>query len=442
MKFIRNNYKYIIMFFMFFFINVICNYQNSRCDTMWNYGFSHAIRMGEIVYRDYNTISTPLYSFVMSIGLFIWDDFLVFLIEHNILVTILFYIIFRMNGKKGWIIFPTLALPFFLSFNATYNFFAFFLIVLVILLEKENRNDYLIGFCLGLIILSKHTIGSVIILMSLISTFDFIKIKKRMIGCLIPISIFMLYLFITGSFYNFLDLCIFGLFDFGGSNHLINKPLLIVSIVILLVLFKRIIANPKDKYNYYALGAFSFCLPILDFHHFGFFLSIFTLINIDKIKLSGNYIRNMSILLVMFVLSMYALMVPDKYNNLSLMNKGHLNYYILKEKEKMYIDEIFLKYKKYKNSIMLDDNAIVYDLMDDRKITYFDVLLKGNYGYNGTVKMINRIDDMHDIYFFVDRKKYLNLDSKEQFDAEIVKYVISNSKKIDSVSVFDIYYKE
>lgn len=442
MKFIKKYYKYILMFFFFFFIIFIYNYQNTRYDTMWNYGFSHAIKMDEVVYRDFNTISTPLYSFIMSLGLFIWDDFIVFLIEHTILVTILFYMIFRMYGKKGWLLLPTLTLPFFLSLNATYNFFAFFLLVLVILLEKEDKSDYLIGVILGLTILSKHTVGGVVFLLSLISTFNFSKIKKRVIGSFIPLSIFLLYLIITNSFFNFIDLCVLGLFDFGSNNHYTSRFLLLLSIVMIIVLIRNIIKNPKDKYNYYALSSFAFCIPLLDFHHFGLFLSIFTLTIIDKIKLSGNYIRNMSFLLVTLVLFMYALMIPDKFNNLTFMNKNHIKYYILNKEDKKHINKIVNKYIEYDNSIMVDDNAIIYDLMADRKITYFDVLLTGNYGYNGTSKMINKISKMHNKYFFIDRKKYLILDSKEQFDAEIVKYVVDNCEKVDSVSAFDIYYKE
>ena len=124
MKYIKKYYKCIFIFLLFFIINCIYSYQNfTSYDSLWNYSFSHAIRIGKIPYLDFNTISTPFYSFLMSIGLFIWDDYLMFLIEHNILITILFCIFIKMYGKKGWIMLPTLTLPYFLQFNSTYNFF-------------------------------------------------------------------------------------------------------------------------------------------------------------------------------------------------------------------------------------------------------------------------------------------------------------------------------
>ena len=79
-KNILNIIKYIILFIIFF--SFFLFFSSGDADVIWNYGFSHAIRIGEIPYKDFNMIITPLYPVIMSIGLFIKDSWLIFLIEY------------------------------------------------------------------------------------------------------------------------------------------------------------------------------------------------------------------------------------------------------------------------------------------------------------------------------------------------------------------------
>ena len=83
-------------------------YENCSFDVIWNYGFAHAIRKGEIPYLDFNTISTPLYSFLMSLFLFIKDDMFMFMIGQSLLVTILFYMFFRTFNNRAYLLLPIL----------------------------------------------------------------------------------------------------------------------------------------------------------------------------------------------------------------------------------------------------------------------------------------------------------------------------------------------
>ncbi len=65
---------------------------------------------------------------------------------------------------------------------------------------------------------------------------------------------------------------------------------------------------------------------------------------------------------------------------------------------------------------MLDDISMFYDLVSNKKITYFDVLLKGNYGYKGTEKMIEKIKNMHNVVFFIHKDRYKVLPEESQLD--------------------------
>ena len=75
-------YKKVVGFLFLFFLLALCvfGYHNNQFDSIWNYGYSYAISRGQVPYRDFSMVSTPLYSFVMAIGLVFWSNNLMFLI--------------------------------------------------------------------------------------------------------------------------------------------------------------------------------------------------------------------------------------------------------------------------------------------------------------------------------------------------------------------------
>ena len=95
LKFIKNNFKYFIVFFIVFFALIFFGHLNCY-DSIWNYGFSYAFAIGEIPFRDFNMITPGFYNFIMSLGLHISHNYLVFLIEQAILITLTFLIVYKM----------------------------------------------------------------------------------------------------------------------------------------------------------------------------------------------------------------------------------------------------------------------------------------------------------------------------------------------------------
>ena len=83
-----------------------------------------------------------------------------------------------------------------------------------------------------------------------------------------------------------------------------------------------------------------------------------------------------------------------------------------------------------------------YDLSHDREINYYDVLLYGNHGFNGTEYMINKIRDEEDVYIIVDYGQYKNSELKSQYNKNIVNYVLNNYDMIDEKYNFRVYYKK
>ena len=88
--------RYIVIFIFVFCSYEFFGFPNMYGDPINNYMFSHAIVMGEVPYLDFNTISTPLYAFLMAIGLLFFDNYLMFVIEQSLLVTIMFYFLFEL----------------------------------------------------------------------------------------------------------------------------------------------------------------------------------------------------------------------------------------------------------------------------------------------------------------------------------------------------------
>ena len=171
-KYILNTSKYLFLFIIFF--SFFLFFSSGDADIIWNYGFSHAIRIGEVPYRDFNIILTPLYPFIMSIGLLIKDSLYVFFIEQAILLLVLIFILDKLLDKKIYFLILLMLCSYVIYPN--YNYFCMLLIVFLLYLEKNNKSDYLIGFVFSLLFLTKQSIGIFLFIMALISTFDLLKI--------------------------------------------------------------------------------------------------------------------------------------------------------------------------------------------------------------------------------------------------------------------------
>ena len=159
MSFIKKYYKFILFFFFLCFINYFLIYSDYSYDTIWEYGMSHAFVLGQLPYKDFTLVTTPLFIFLFSIGLFIKDNLFVFLLESIISYLIMYIFVDKLLGKNRILFLLVLSLLLFKSFIPTYNSLCLVFIVILMHLEKKNNNDYLMGLILGLLILTKHSIG-------------------------------------------------------------------------------------------------------------------------------------------------------------------------------------------------------------------------------------------------------------------------------------------
>ena len=362
-KIISKYYIYILLFIFFLSFNLIVS--PLTLDEIWSYGFVNNIYNGLIPYKDFNMVITPFYSFFMSISFFVFgNNMLILHIENALLITIFIYICSKLLKNKVYIILPLLIFPLNITFP-NYNLLLLFLFVLLIYLEKNNKNDYLIGVILSFIFLTKQTIGLPLLLVSLYYLNKKTKIFKRGIGFVIPNIIFVLYLFITNSYKEFIDLCFLGLLDFGKSNTNIFTIFFFLILVLLFILFILIKKDYKKIEYYYLLLFISICVPLFDLYHFNIYLIsylIIVLLNKD-FKLLNYKLIGISL----FIGFSFVYIINCDFNIKYYPNKINLFEYRYLKKSKIKHTNKVLKYiKKYNNKVMfIGPDAYYYRLINN-----------------------------------------------------------------------------
>lgn len=442
-KFIKNNFKYFVVFILVILIYEFFGFALTYGDPLANYGFSYAINRGEIPYRDFNTVSTPLYAFYGSIGLLFWNNYLMFIISHALLVSICFYFLNKLYNKKSYLILAILIGLNFYGLLATYNFMCFFMMVIILYLEDKYKDkDYLIGFFIGLAILSKHTVGCFFILPTFIKYFgNWKKIGKRAVGCLVPCLIFFCYLIINKALFSFIDLCFLGLFDFSSSNGNSFTGMFYFCLIFLLIGIYFIYLNRKDIKNYYLIFSFFFAVPIFDFCHFPLFCAGIFMMVLPYLRWNDNY--NIILCLTIIMCSLIAsLQVGLNYDPVFTKSFKHFEYTLHARENYERSLEVNEFLNSYKDAVVLSYFTMQYDIINDRDLDYYNVMLYGNFGYDGVRKMIDKLKSYEKQIFIVNMNDYENNSEYSQFAKDIVDYVLLNGDKIDSKYEYDVYYIE
>lgn len=431
--------KYLLIFIFFLFWNLII--QPINLDEIWNYGFIHNIYSGLIPYKDFNMVLTPLYPMIMSLFLVIFgSNILVIHIVNAIMIVGLLYLIEKIINKDISIFILLLCFPLSVAFPS-YNLFLLLMFILVIYLEKNKCNDYLIGFILGLFILSKQSVGVFICLVSIYYLFkDYKKVLRRICGAFIPCFIFLIYLICTGSLYNFFDLCLFGLFDFGKSNSNFNI-MFVVSLILLILNIYLIYKDKKNIYNYYLLSFFSILIPLFDLYHLELYVIGLLVVYLMNRNIKIKYL-NTRLFIYGLLIGIVGLTVGFRFKDeLSFPNDiNHFEYRAVNKKYLDYTEKINDKYNYYKelgyDVIFLSADGYYFRLINDDEISYIDLINSGNWGYNGSDKLLEYVKKSKNSVIFLDNNE---IGTNKQTDQDVLEYVIKNGKVIDDVLSYDIY---
>lgn len=388
------------------------------------------------------------------------------------------------------------------KFLLDYNYL-FLLIVLVIaflevrdLKKNENFNfnhNLCVGLLTGLAFLTKQTIGLLLIIVVIFEVFIYMKktgfdlkitkfiklIGVRIFGMMVPITMFLIYLGVNGAFNDFINYAIKGVKEFSNSIpyyrlfdsndkvvSIISRLFIIVYIPLFITFILECIKNKKMKdelMNIYILAICS--IPVIaiiypisdDFHLIVAsvsvliivaYLLIFLLNEVDKFVKIDVFYKKLLLIGLLFIIILISFKNAIIERNLNIKEnvlvpfKHYEGIYVPKYLSNR-ISDVTDKARLYSNSgresIIIDAEAAIYDIVLNRYKKNYDMLLIGNIGEHGVEKIINEIKDSHNVYYFVKNPQYaLNW----QLPEDIVDYIRNNLKYHETVSVFDVYYKD
>ena len=432
-------YKSLILIIFLFLLFLLFNLTllPTNLDEIWNYGFSHNLYSGLIPYKDFNMVITPFYPFIMSLGFHIFgSSMLVFHIEHAIILICLCVLLFLLIDKKAWFIVALMLFPVNVSFPS-YNIFLYFLLVLIIYLEKEKKSDYLIGFLLGLCVLTKHSVGVCVLLPSLYYIKDLKKVGRRFLGFIVPLFVFIIYLIITKSIIPFIDLCILGLFDFASENGKAFNIYFLLFIIMIGITIYFIVKDRKNLVNYYVLAFYSIMIPLFDIYHFMVAFLAFLILILSKVK---KDIIKPGLFGISIILFATVLLMDSRFKSKIIYpnNIKHFEYRFIDYDSILFTNKVndYIKKNSDREFVFLNSNGYYFRLINDMKISYIDLINAGNFGYNGSDKLLKEIKKRKNSIFLVDKSE---LSPIKQSDKQALNYVIDNGKKIGNIDFFDIY---
>lgn len=291
-----------------------------------------------------------------------------------------------------------------------------------------------------------------------------VAIKSILKSALVAISIcsvFVLYELLSNNLENFISLCILGLKDFKQNIALSNLTITyLITFIITIVISELVIKNIKDekiKLNIkimltFATGSLVLVYPIFNEYHASLaiiaseLLIMYTLYEILKDLFDGDSIQkiiNLVATILITVLMIINVSEIIRYANArerSGIFKGAIFEDELKENVKNVDNYLIEKQKEGKNIVVVSIYAMFYTLDLNIDNYYFDMPLRGNFGKDGTSKMIEKLKNL-------DNNTIILIDNDEtkytiyQFQEELKEYVKQNCKYIEQIENFDVYLK-
>ena len=338
------------------------------------------------------------------------------------------------------------------KFLLDYNYLFLLIVLMIAFLEvrdlKKNENfnfnhNLCVGLLTGLAFLTKQTIGLLLIIVVIFEVFIYMKkigfdlkitkfiklIGVRIFGMMIPITMFLIYLGVNGAFNDFINYAIKGVREFSNnvpyyrlfdSNDkvvsIISRLFIIVYIPLFITFILESIKNNKLKdelINIYVLAICSIPViaiiyPISDDFHLMVasvcaliiiaYLFILVLKKIDgfiKIDMFYKKLLLIGILVVIVLISFKNLIIERNINvkeNVLVPFKHYEGIYVPKYLSNR-ISDVTDKVRSYSNSgresIIIDAEAAIYDIVLNRYKKNYDMLLIGNIGEHGVEKIIN-----------------------------------------------------
>ena len=438
--------KYIILFILFF-ISITYVYFAYRLDTYSDYGFAYALSMGQLPYKEINFIVPPFAPFLYSIPLIFNKSIFVFYITQCFLLVFLCYLLFKIIDNKAWIvIIPLFSILLCSSQFPGYNFMLMLELILLLYLETNKKSDILIGIISALTILTKHNIGTFIFLVTIL--YPLFKDKKksltRLLYGLIPLLVFLIYLLLTNSIYDFINFCILGISDFQNNTSIELFYLIVVIITYITMIIKFIKDKNKNITYFYFFTYILVTYPLMDMHHVSYFLIVFltVLLYNSNFRINNKYITPISITIIIILMSSYYLLVKDLFDKFNIYSYNNFPAEYMTKSDKKVRDQI-IQYIKDKNIIFISDrpdHITFYLSTTSKKMTKYLIQFHGNYGNNGYNNIKKEILEEKEVYYIINNN--ISKNDNSQFYKGLPDYIKKYCEHIKDIGNYSICYKE
>lgn len=407
-------------------------------DEIFNYGFAKNILDGLIPYKDFNMIIPPLFAYITALVLKMFGESL--LVYHIFTALIIFGISYMSSKKIGK---SAISIYLFLLIYpyTGYNMFSLFLFfILLSLKEDDERNYYLEPIIISLMILTKHTLGLLVIPSILYSK----KKLKTFSIYVISFLFLLLYLIMNNNLLQFIDYCILGMFNFTSKNGTTFNFLVVVEVMIIVLLIYKLIKTKRKDY-FYILMYQIVTFPIVNYIHF--MISFIPVVYLVLYENKKNFLVNWfsGVIAVSFFLCFVG-MIVNEYSKVELQTyerdnfmKGRLIYGAMIS----YVDITERYIEKYEDytPFLLTNVAYQIKLDLDYEINKFDLINNGNMGYKGGDGYIKEIDEYckeNKCLFFINEIE-VNNKKGNQTNQDILKYVEEEYTKVYSSNTINIY---
>ncbi len=258
--------------------------------------------------------------------------------------------------------------------------------------------------------------------------------------------IFLIYLIYFNTFYQFIDYCLLGMFDFTSKNSLKNNSFILIAffeiIVIITILYKLIKGKFKNQKLIFVLAFQIMAFPLLDYQHvFYAFIPVacYILMNYNLNKISFYLF---GILCAFYLLISFYIGTNLAYFHLySKKNSFLYGRSIIGIYDKQ-IDKLYSYLDKNK-----DDNrlyifscyAYLIRINNGEIPDKYDLINNGNMGYKGEEKYIKEIDN----YCSQNKCMFVliseDLVVKNQTSKKLLDYVQRNYDNVTNFEAFGIY---
>lgn len=465
----------------------------ANLDELWNFNIARCISVGLVPYKDISMVSTPLLGFLLAIPIKIFGPELfvsrIFAIVLSVMVLAVFYkLLITLDIKKQICEFAIIILLVLLInfFAVDYNLLSLLFLLCIMIFEINMQNkknwrkyfiDILIGIFAGFIICSKQSIGCITSIIAILNPLFFIKSKSdikntlkkiciRLIGILIPVGAFFIYLAINNAFSGFLDYSVYGVKTFTNkisyiklldSSYVSIVALSItVPIVLIVSVIKNMVAKYKKKENgefflltVYSIAMMSIVYPISDNAHFVIaIVPTIALIIYSITKIIRKYTRSehkyiLEFIHIFSILTVLALALWIEISNnesLGMLSKyryeNHYKYIYISDDFYDSIEEVNKYIEKSEKTVyILDASASAYMIPLDRYNKNYDMFCIGNFGNGGEDSIIEKIKTEDALYMILREDNAVNW----QNPTKVRSYIKENMEHIGSKNIFDIY---